>query len=99
VNIERFNELLNGPLGHQLMPFAIMRLSQALLFVVQQTGEAGEKALEEWCQLREADDNAGDDDLADDGSADGEVDEDLDEMLDLHAEEKAGHEREMGGES
>ena len=51
---ERFNELLNGPLAHPLAPFCITRLSMALLYVVMATGEAGERALEDYCRQREA---------------------------------------------
>lgn len=58
MNIERFNELLNGPLTHALMPFTIMRLSQALLYVVEGTGDAGEQLLEEWCRHRDKQDDA-----------------------------------------
>jgi hypothetical protein len=50
---ERFNELLNGPLAHPLMPFTIMRLRQALAFVIAHTGEGGDKALERFCEIRE----------------------------------------------
>ena len=61
---ERFNELLNGPLHHPMVPFVITRLSLALKAVVDATGEAGEKALEDHCAAREAQDhrNAGEDD-------------------------------------
>ncbi len=53
----RFNELLNGPLHHPMPGFTITRLALALQFVVQSTGDAGEKALEEWCREREEQDN------------------------------------------
>jgi len=53
---KRFNELLNGALHHALPGFAITRLALALHYVVQETGEAGERALEEWCQAREEED-------------------------------------------
>ena len=55
---ERFNELLNGPLSHPMPMFVITRLSSALFVVVQATGEAGEKALEEYCAAREAKDRS-----------------------------------------
>jgi len=50
---ERFNELLNGPLYHPMVGFTITRLALALRAVVEATGEAGEKALEEHCAARE----------------------------------------------
>jgi hypothetical protein len=53
---ERFNELLNGPLAHPLVPFTITRLALALRSVVEATGEAGERALEDHCADREAQD-------------------------------------------
>lgn len=53
---DRFNELLNGPLAHPLPMFTIMRLGMCLLSVVQATGEAGEKALEDWCAAKEESD-------------------------------------------
>lgn len=58
---QRFNELLNGPLSHPLFMFKLTRLSLALRHVVDATGEAGEKALEEHCKGREEQDerNAG----------------------------------------
>jgi hypothetical protein len=66
MNIERFNQLLNGPLNHPLIPFVITRLSQALLFVVEQTGEGGEKALEQFCAgAREENDDQEDEWLPD----------------------------------
>jgi len=46
---ERFNQLLNGPLHHPMYPFQLSRLARALAFVVEQTGEAGEVALELFC--------------------------------------------------
>jgi hypothetical protein len=53
---ERFNELLNGPLSHPLPMFAATRLALALLAVVEATGDAGEKALEEHCRMRQQQD-------------------------------------------
>ena len=55
---ERFNELLNGPLAHPIIPFRITRLMLALRAVVEATGEDGEKALEDWCAARERQDRA-----------------------------------------
>jgi len=51
---ERFNELLNGPLAHPMMPFMITRLSLALKAVVDATGKAGEDALEAHCWERQS---------------------------------------------
>jgi hypothetical protein len=50
---KRFNELLNGPLSHPMPMFAITRLAIALRAVVDATGKAGEKALEDHCAYRE----------------------------------------------
>jgi hypothetical protein len=55
---ERFNELLNGTLSHPLPAFAITRLVLALKDVVDATGEAAEKALEDHCAARQAKDNS-----------------------------------------
>jgi len=58
---ERFNELLNGPLHHPMISFAITRLTLALRAVVEATGKAGEEALELHCADRDEQDrrNAG----------------------------------------
>lgn len=61
---ERFNELLNGPLSHPLVPFAILRLAGALKHVIDATGPEGEQAFEHYCAMREMADYA---DLADPG--------------------------------
>ena len=53
---ERFNELLAGPLRHPIPVFTISRLVLALKAVVDATGDAGEKALEEYCAARERED-------------------------------------------
>jgi hypothetical protein len=50
---ERFNQLLRGPLHHPLPMFTLTRLAIALRTVVDATGEAGERALEEHCRSRE----------------------------------------------
>jgi len=50
---QRFNELLNGPLSHPMPMFTITRLALALRAVVDATGEAGERALENHCDARE----------------------------------------------
>jgi len=49
---ERFNQLLNGPLAHPLPMFWINRLALALRAVIDATGEAGSRALEEHCAER-----------------------------------------------
>lgn len=56
MKIERFNELLNGPLSHPIPMFIITRLSRALLFVVEMTGDAGEEALERFCRDQQSHD-------------------------------------------
>ncbi len=43
---ERFNEILNGPLSHPLLHMAMNRLALALRVVVEETGAAGDAALE-----------------------------------------------------
>jgi hypothetical protein len=43
---ERFNEIINGPLHHPMPMLAINRLVLALRIVVDQTGSAGDVALE-----------------------------------------------------
>lgn len=53
---ERFNELLNGPMGHSFPLFRITRLAMALRYVVEETGESGERALEEYCRARQKQD-------------------------------------------
>ena len=50
---ERFNELLNGPLYHPLIPFVVSRLSLALRAVVEECGPAGDAALERHCAGRD----------------------------------------------
>lgn len=50
---KRFNELLNGPLSHPFPLVTLNRLAIALRVVVDATGEAGEKALEEHCRNRD----------------------------------------------
>jgi hypothetical protein len=49
---ERFNELVNGPLSHPIVMFKVTRMALALRYVVEATGEAGDRALEEHCQER-----------------------------------------------
>jgi hypothetical protein len=53
MTVERFNELLNGPLSHPLPIFAIMRLTLALRCVLEAAGEAGDEALEAYCRDRQ----------------------------------------------
>jgi len=55
---KRFNELLNGPLHHPFPLFQITRLSMALRFVVDSTGELGAQKLEWWCKARQRSDDA-----------------------------------------
>ncbi len=50
---ERFNELLRGPLHHHFPMFTLTRLILALRAVVEECGEAGEKALERHCAERQ----------------------------------------------
>ena len=57
---DRFNELLEGPLNHPLLPFQITRLVLALRHVVESTGEAGEQALEAYCRDRDEQDRRAD---------------------------------------
>jgi len=57
---ERFHKLLDGPLSHPMTTFTISRLILALKAVVDATGEAGERALEDYCAARQAQDEAGD---------------------------------------
>lgn len=60
---KRFEELVNGPLSHPMIPFKLTRLMLALRAVVEMTGQAGEDALEAYCRDREAEDRRrGDDD-------------------------------------
>lgn len=56
VTRERFGKLLCGALSHPLTPFTIMRLQQALWFVVEATDGRGEQALEAWCARRNSQD-------------------------------------------
>ncbi len=56
VDTERFNELLNGPLAHPMPMFSMMRVTMALKAVVDATGAAGERALEEHCRARQVQD-------------------------------------------
>lgn len=51
---ERFNELLNGPLSHPMPMLQFSRVVLALRAVVEATGQAGEKALENHCAARQA---------------------------------------------
>lgn len=60
MNQKRFNELLSGPLYHPMVGFTLTRLALALRAVVEATGEAGERALEEHCAARERQDKEND---------------------------------------
>jgi hypothetical protein len=67
----RFNQLINGPLGHPLMPLRMTRLILALKHVVQATGDDGERALEDFCRWREVRDRQHwDQDMQDTGDTD-----------------------------
>ena len=46
---DKWNELLNGPLYHPALPFTIMRRLRALRFVVDCTGDVGQKTLLDHC--------------------------------------------------
>jgi hypothetical protein len=61
VTPERFNQLLEGPLGHPMIPFRITRLALALWAVLEATGKTGANALEAHCAERERQDGAGND--------------------------------------
>ena len=58
---ERFNELLAGALRGPVPMMTVNRLATALFHVVEQTGSAGEKALEAWCRERDRRDQDVDD--------------------------------------
>jgi hypothetical protein len=53
---ERFNQLLNGPLSHPLIPLRISRLAMALRDVVETVPGAASR-LEAHCLEREAQDH------------------------------------------
>ncbi len=53
MNDDEFNQLLNGPLWHPMVPFIITRLTLALRDVVEATGDAGAEALRKHCAARE----------------------------------------------
>lgn len=57
MTMERFNQLLNGPLHHPLPMFTITRLALALAAVVKATGSLGEDALEAHCRGRQQQDD------------------------------------------
>lgn len=56
---ERFNQLVAGPLSHPMIMFRISRLTLALRAVLEATGPAGDKALEDHCRDRDERDRAG----------------------------------------
>lgn len=66
MTIERFNELLNGPLSHPFPAFRITRLALALQAVVEATGQDGEDALEAHCMDRDEQDHRNANDSAED---------------------------------
>lgn len=49
----KFRNLVNGPLSHPLPHFTVLRLILALKCVVDATGDAGERALDEYCTERD----------------------------------------------
>lgn len=53
MSMEEFNQLLEGPLSHPMIPFQITRLTLALAAVVQATGKQGADALRSYCAGRE----------------------------------------------
>lgn len=53
---ERFNELLNGPLYHPMMPFTVTRLARALEYVLSEVGVEADAALETFCEYQKAKD-------------------------------------------
>jgi hypothetical protein len=55
---ERFHEIVNGPLHHPVPLLYISRLALALRHVVDKTGDAGERALEEYARYRQERDDA-----------------------------------------
>lgn len=54
---ERFNDLLAGALSHPMPMLQFSRVVIALRAVVEATGQAGEKALEDHCAARQAKDD------------------------------------------
>lgn len=60
MTVERFNELLSGALSHPMPQFTMTRLALALKAVVDATGEAGERALEDHCRARQEQDDVAD---------------------------------------
>jgi hypothetical protein len=53
MTLDRFNQLLQGPLDHPLLPFKCTRILRALWHVVERTGEPGRQALEEFCEQQD----------------------------------------------
>jgi hypothetical protein len=47
---ERFNELVNGPLYDPIGPVMVQQLVVALRVVLATAGEAGDEALEAYCE-------------------------------------------------
>jgi len=57
MSTEEFNRHLAGGLYHPFPMFVITRLSLALKYVVDATGEPGARALREFCAKRDAQDD------------------------------------------
>jgi hypothetical protein len=55
MQIYRFNELLEELITGLPVTMVVNRLELALVYVVKSTGEAGEKALEEFCEEHDLD--------------------------------------------
>lgn len=49
----KFQNLVNGPLSHPMPHFTMLRLILALKYVVDETGPAGERALDKYCTERD----------------------------------------------
>ena len=54
---ERFNELVNGPLYDPIGPVMVQQLVVALRVVLAAAGEAGDEALEVYCERTRKDSN------------------------------------------
>jgi hypothetical protein len=56
ISNNRFNELLNGPLAGPAIEFSLLRVVQALRYVVEGLGAPAVKILEDYCEAREEQD-------------------------------------------
>ena len=57
MKLERFNELLRGPLSHPMPLFHISRLARALQFIVDHDNPKADKDLEIFCELQQQQDD------------------------------------------